>query len=136
MAEVVLADPEAAGLPAMVAALLVASAEQPAKASVLAAMRGTVTLVVPDAEVEVGLRFGGGRCTVQAGQLAGAAVRITMPAEELMGMSTMPLLFGLPSLFAPEGRELTRKLVRRQVRIEGLRHLRLVRQLTTVLAVD
>jgi hypothetical protein len=134
LAEVVLDDPDAAGLESMLAALLASAAERPDKARVLDAMRGTVTIAVPDAEVEVGLRFARGVCRVSGGAIPGSTVRIEMPSDTLMAFSTIPLMYGLPSVLAPEGRAFTLALLRRQVRIDGLRHLTLVRQLTTLLS--
>ncbi len=134
MAAVVLADPDAAGLDAMLAALLTSAIERPDKARVLDAMNGTVTIAVPDAEVEVGLRFSGGTCHVQSGAIPGAKVRIEMPSETLMGFSMIPLLLGMPSPLAPQGRAFTKQLLTRQVRIGGLQHLRLVAQLNTLLS--
>ncbi|MDQ1711496.1 MAG: hypothetical protein QOE45_946 [Frankiaceae bacterium] len=134
MPSVVLADPEAAGLDAMLAALLTAAVERPDKARVLDAMNGTVTIAVPDAEVEVGLRFSHGVCRVHSGAIAGSKVRIEMPSATLMAFSTIPLLYGMPSPLAPEGRAFTRQLLRHEVRIAGLRHLGLIRQLNTLLS--
>lgn len=132
----VVVDDGAEGLAAMLGALLAAAAEDPAKARVLDRMRGTVTIEVPDAEVTVGLRFGNGTCRVSPGAIPGSAVRIEMPADVLMGFSTIPLRYGLPSPLAPEGREFVRRLLRREVRIGGLvRHLTLVRRLDVLLSV-
>lgn len=134
MAQVVLVDPDAAGLDAMLAALLTSAIEDPAKAKVLDAMNGTVTIAVPDAEVEVGLRFGNGLCQVYSGAIPGSKVRIEMASEELMGFSTIPLLYGMPSVLTPQGRAFTKKVLTREVRIGGLWHLTLVRQLNTLLS--
>lgn len=135
MADVVLADPEAAGLDAMLAALLTAAVERPDKAKVLDAMSGTVTIAVPDAEVEVGLRFSHGTCRVHDGPIPGAKVRIEMPSDTLMAFSTIPLMYGLPSLLTAEGRAFNLKVLKREVRIQGLvTHLTLVRQLNTLLS--
>ena len=134
MASVVLADPEHGGLDAMLAGLLSAAADDPAKARVLEAMNGTVTIAVPDAEVEVGLRFSNGVCRVHPSAIAGSKVRIEMPSETLMSFSTLPLLYGLPSVLTPEGRAFTKQVLTREVRITGLRHVALIRQLTTVLS--
>lgn len=134
MAQVVLADPEAAGLSSMLAALLSSAVEKPEKARVLDAMKGTVTIAVPDAEVEVGLRFEGGTCHVQDGPILGSTVRITMPSDTLMGFSTIPLLAGLPSPLTAPGRAFTKQMLTRRVRIQGLRHLYLVTQLNTLLS--
>jgi hypothetical protein len=134
MERVVLVDPEAGGLDAMLAALLSSAAEKPEKARVLDAMNGTVTIAVPDAEVEVGLRFGKGICQVYPHAIPGSKVRIEMPSETLMGFSTIPLMLGMPSLRTPEGRAFTKQVLKREVRISGLWHVRLVTQLNTLLS--
>jgi hypothetical protein len=134
MAQVVVVDPEAGGLDAMLAALLASAIEKPEKARVLDAMNGTVTIAVPDAEVEVGLRFGGGLCQVYPYAIPGSKVRIEMPSETLMGFSTIPLLAGMPSVLTPQGRTFTKQVLKREVRIGGLWHLRLVTQLNTLLS--
>ena len=118
----------------MLAALLTSAVERPDKAKTLDAMNGTVTIAVPDAEVEVGLRFSGGVCRVAAGAIPGSTVRIEMPSATLMGFSTIPLMYGLPSLLAPEGRAFNLALLKREVRIGGLQHLTLIRQLNTLLS--
>jgi hypothetical protein len=134
MAQVVLADPESAGLSSMLAALLSSAVEKPGKARVLDGMNGTVTIAVPDAEVEVGLVFANGTCTVREGAVAGSKVRITMPSDTLMGFSMIPLLAGLPSPLTAPGRAFTKQLLTRDVRIQGLRHLYLITQLNTLLS--
>lgn len=135
MPTIELIDPEAAGLDAMIAGLLEAAAAQPAKAAVLDRMRGTVTISVPDAEVAVGLVFcEGGVCRVHGGALPQAWVRLRMPSDLLLSMALIPLLFGLPSLRAPEGRAFVRRALGGEVKISGWRHLRLLRQLGTVLS--
>lgn len=135
MAEVILTDPENGGLDAMVAGLLSAAVEDPAKARTLDAMKGVVTIAVPDAEVEVGLRFSNGVCRVSPAGIPGSTMRIEMPSETLLSFSSIPLLYGLPSVLTAEGRAFTKQVLRREVRITGLvRHLRLVTRLNTLLS--
>ena len=134
MAQVILADPENGGLDAMLAALLTSAAENPAKAKILDAMSGTVTIAVPDAEVSVGLRFRNGVCQVYPDAIPGSKVRIEMPSDTLMAFSTIPLLAGMPSVLTPEGRAFTQQVLKRQVRIGGLWHVKLVTQLNTLLS--
>jgi hypothetical protein len=134
VASVVL-EGEPEGLAVMLGALLQAAAEDPAKARVLDAMKGAVTVAVPDAEVEVGLRFGNGVCRVYGDAIPGSTVRIEMPADTLMAFSSIPLMFGMPSAMTPEGRAFTKQVLTREVRIYGLRHLRLITQLNTLLSV-
>jgi hypothetical protein len=71
---------------------------------------------------------------VHDGPIPGAKVRIEMPSETLMAFSTIPLLGGLPSPLTAEGRAFTKHLLTRKVKIGGLRHLRLVTQLNTLLS--
>ena len=127
-------DGEAEGLAAMLGGLIESAAGDPAKSKVLDAMNGTVTIAVPDAEVEVGLRFSGGVCRVHGAGIPGSKVRIEMPSETLMGFSMIPLLLGMPSVRTPEGRAFTKQVLTREVRISGLWHLKLVTQLNTLLS--
>lgn len=134
MAEVVLVHPEGGGLDAMLAGLIAAAVEKPDKAALLDSMRGTVTIVVPDAEVEVGLRFADGVCSVSPRGVPGSGLRVTLASDVLLGLSTVPLLMGLPSVLTPDGRAFTRKVLTREVRIGGLRHVVLLTQLTRLLS--
>ncbi len=134
MAHVVLADPDHGGLDAMLAGLLSSAVSDPAKARVLDATNGTVTVAVPDAEVEVGLRFGNGVVRVYPSAIPGSKLRIEMPSETLMAFSTIPLLWGMPSVLTSEGRAFTKQVLAREVRITGLRYLKLVTQLNTLLS--
>jgi hypothetical protein len=134
VAEVVVVDQDAAGLPAMVGGLLAAAAEDPAKARILDSMRGTVTIVIPDAGAEIGLRFLSGVCRVHGAPIPGSDVRIEAGADQLLGLTNAPTLLGLPSPFAAAGRDVARRLWRREIRVSGFRHVTLVRQLTTVLS--
>lgn len=134
MAEVVLADPEAAGLDSMLAGLLQSAITDPAKAAILDRMAGAIELTVPDADVVVGLVFAGGRCEVRSGPLAHAQVRMSVPSEQVMSLSTIPLLLGMPSVRTPEGRAFTRDVLTRRIRIRGLRHVGLITALNRLLS--
>lgn len=136
MAEVILADPDAAGLDSMLAGLLSSAVQQPAKAAILDDMAGTVTIAVPDAEVEVGLRFGQGVCRVLSSGIPGSKVRIEIPSEDLLAMSTIPLLAGFPSITSRDGRAFHAKVLKRHIRIRGLRHAKLLSQLNRLLSLN
>jgi hypothetical protein len=41
-------------------------------------------------------------------------------AETLVGLSSVPLRFGLPDVTTKEGREVNRKLLKRRLRVRGL----------------
>lgn len=131
----VVLDEGAEGLAAMIHGLLSAAVDDPRKAELLDKMRGTVAIRVPDAEVEVGLRFAGGGVTVYDHALDRSDVTLTMPAETLLSLPSVPLLLGLPSILTPGGRDFAKQVLTRKVRITGLRHTGLVTGLTTLLSV-
>jgi hypothetical protein len=57
-------------------------------------------------------------------------------SNTLISLSTVPLRFGLPDATRPEGREVMRKLVRRELRVKGLvRHPAKLARLNKLLAV-
>ncbi|MCA1823772.1 MAG: hypothetical protein LC640_05810, partial [Frankia sp.] len=136
MAEVVIADDDAEGLAGMLAGLLRAAVAAPAKATLLDAMAGTITIAVTDADVEVGLRFGLGVCRVLSGGIPGSTVRIEAPSDVVLGLATTPLLAGLPSPLTASGRAFHRNVLTRQVRIRGLRHVGLITQLNRLLSLS
>lgn len=131
----VVLDEGAEGLAAMVHGLLSAAVEDPRKSDLLDRMRGTVAIRVPEAEVEVGLRFASGGVTVYDHTLDRSDVTLTMPAETLLSLPSVPLLLGLPSVLAPGGRDFAKQVLARRVRITGLRHLGLITGLNTLLSV-
>lgn len=135
MSEVVLVDPEAAGLPAMLAALIEAAVADPARAALLDRTRGRVTIVVPDAEVTVGLHFADGICRVVSGALDRSDVVLTLDSATLLDLPSVPLLAGLPSVLHPRGRAFARAVLRRRVVIRGVRHVGLVTALNRLLTV-
>lgn len=132
---VVLADPAANGLDAMIAAVLTEVLKQPAKVALLDQMRGTVTLTIPDQSAEVGLRFADGVATVLPSGVPGAMLHLTVPSTVLMAMGSakqLPLI-GLPSPATAGGRDLYLALLTRRMKIGGLRHARLLGQFGTLL---
>lgn len=131
---VVLADPQAEGLPAMIAGLISAAVAEPPGVALLDRMRGTVTITVPDAEVSVGLRFTGGRVQVSASPVQPCLLQLSMDSDRLLALSGVPLLAGLPSVLTPAGRQVIRDILSGKIRIAGLRHVTLLRQLTTLLS--
>jgi hypothetical protein len=53
----------------------------------------------------------------------------------LLELAATPLRFGLPDVFTPDGREVVRQLLTREIRVQGLvRHLGTVRRLSMLLS--
>lgn len=134
MAEVVLADPAAEGLPAFLAALLEAAILRSSGARLLESLSGTVAVEVPDAEVRVGVVFGGGRATVLATDPPRADLRLRMASNRLLELSSVPLRGGLPDVGTAAGRAVVRDLLTGAIRIRGVRHVRLLRGFTMLLS--
>lgn len=109
------------GLPRMIAELIRSNTESdPAKARLLERARGAVQIDVPDAEVTVGLKFVPGTVTVSSAPVAGADVRITSEAETLLGLSGVPLRFGLPDPFTADGRAVVRAMLAGRLKVRAL----------------
>lgn len=121
MATIVLEGEEPNGLAQMIAGLVEANvAQDPAKARVVESTRGAVQIDVADAGVTIGLKFVPGTLTVTSGVVPGADLKITANAETLMGLSTVPLRFGLPDALTESGREVTRQLLTGRLKVRGL----------------
>lgn len=80
---------------------------KPHKRRDLRALRGSVALVVDDAEVAVTLDFAGGHLVVRDGVRGVPDITMRGPAEIMMAMSNMPVRFGLPIPRRDEPEELS-----------------------------
>jgi len=95
---------------------------------------GVAVIDATDAGAATTLRFGDGIVRVEDGRRA-AQVVVAAESRLLFELIAAPLRLGFPDLFSKEGRAVTREIVRRHVRIEGLlRHVGLVRRLTMLLS--
>ena len=83
-------------------------------------LRGRVNVQVLDAEVDVGLEFLGGQMLVRGKPFPRADLTITTDAETLMGMSTVPLRFGMPDASKADGRAVVGKMLRGQLKVRGM----------------
>lgn len=111
------------GLALMLAPLIEQNVEQnPARGKNLTKLKGDVTIVAQDEDssVEVTLSFRGDEVVVLDGAVDKPKLRVVAGYEDVILLSQLPLLLGLPNLFSRPGRALTGKLLRRKVRIAGL----------------
>lgn len=130
------ADAEPNGLAAMVGGLIEANlAHHPARARLL--RRAVIDLVALDADVAVSIAIGHDDIRVANGLADGRAdVRVTTDSLSLVELAGAPLRFGFPDVFHPEGRVVVRKILERQIRIEGLlRHPLRLSRITRLLSV-
>ncbi len=80
----------------------------------------TYAIVAPDVDVAVSIRLKDGSVTVRNGLVGRPDIVITADSDGLLGLSSVPLRFGLPDAATKEGREVTRKLLKRELKVKGL----------------
>ena len=116
---VTVVSPEPSGLASLVAELIGQNLERAPERR--ARLRPSVVVLdAPDAEVTVVLRIGSGEVRVGDGDVPDAHVRVRGDAERLLDLTTVPLRFGFPDVFRPEGRAVIGHLLRRRIRVGGL----------------
>ena len=121
----------------MLGGLLRANLEaDPAKARAVRRTTGTVGIVVSDTGEEVRLHFAEGQLWVTDGPAGVADLRLVGTADVLMGLSTVPLRFGVPDLLSSTGRALTGRWAAGGLQVHGLpRAAPLLRTLLKLLSV-
>lgn len=120
VAEVRFVDHEPNGLAAMLGALIQANlTAHPDRARYLTGS-AVLSIRAPDAEVGVSIRLSAGRVAIRNGVVGRAHVRIEADSGSLIGLSAVPLRFGLPDVAAKEGRAVIRDVIGRRLRIRGL----------------
>ena len=123
------------GLAAMIGGLIEANlAQHPERETLL--KPATVAIVAHDAHVALTLEIEPGRVLVWNGLHGKPEVMVRSDAETLTDLTSVPLRLGLPNAMTKPGREVTRKLVRGQLRVAGLvRHPGVVSRLNRLLSV-
>lgn len=130
-------DPAASGLGAMLGGLLQGNLDaHPARARLVRGARGTVNITATDAGASCGLRFTGSAIDVSDAHPR-ADLDIATTSEILMGLTAVPLRFGLPDALTAEGRRVVGLLASRKLRVRGLvQHLGLMARVQRLLAVS
>ncbi len=119
-ARVVYADADPNGLATILGGLIEGNlAADPARSALLA-RPAAFGLVAEDAEVEVTLRLAPWMVTVANGLVGRHDVVVRASSGALVGLSSVPLRFGLPDPATPLGRAVLGSLARREVRVQGL----------------
>jgi len=129
-------DAEPNGLAAMVGGLIEANLERhPQREGLL--RPAVVDLVAIDADVATSLQLDRTGVRVANGIANGRAhLRLTADSMALVELAATPLRLGLPDVFDPEGRLVARKVLARDIRIEGLlRHPLTLSRLSRLLSV-
>jgi len=129
------ADEDPAGLAAVLGALVAQNLDRdPARRRLLRPC--VVTFMVPDADVGATLRIARDAVEVANHAAAHAHLAVTADAARLLDLAAVPLRFGLPDVFTPDGRATIRAIARGVVRVDGmLLHPRRLQRLNRLLSV-
>jgi hypothetical protein len=118
-AEVRFIDQQPNGLAAMLGGLIQANlSAHPDRARYLA-RPAIFSIRAPDADVGVSMRFSEGSVVIRNG-VGRAHVKIEADSGSLIGLSAVPLRFGLPDVTTKEGRAVIRDVIERRLRIRGM----------------
>ena len=109
------------GLAVMIADLVRQSLEQkPGKWKDFNGLSSLVAIDVPDAGVTVSLEFLEGSLVVHAGTPGDPDIRITAPAESVLALCMVKIVGGVPHPLHHHNRAVVARILRGEVRIEGL----------------
>jgi hypothetical protein len=110
----------------------------PGKAGSVRRTSGTVGILITDTDEEVRLHFADHEMWVTSGPAGDVDLRLVGTADAIMGLSTMPLRFGLPDLLSGTGRRMTGRWATGGLQVHGLPRaaplLRTVLQLLSVIS--
>jgi hypothetical protein len=128
-------DAEPSGLATMIGGLIEGNlAAHPDRAKLL--RPAVVGIVATDAGVAITLRLARRRVIVADGLLGRPQVAVEADSETLTELSSTPLRLGFPDALTTEGRAVTQKLLRGDLRVRGLgRHPGIVSRLNRLLSV-
>ncbi len=113
-------DSEPNGLAAMIGGLIQGNLDADPERTGLLSSPATYAIVAPDVDVAVSIRVKDGSVTVRNGLVGRPDIVITADSDALLGLSSVPLRFGLPDATTKEGREVTRKLLNGELKVKGL----------------
>jgi hypothetical protein len=108
------------GLVSMLGGLIEANLMAHPERGALLGRTATYSITAPDAGVSASLRLSPGVVAVRNGIVGKPDIRIESNSDDLLALSALPLRLGLPDLMTKEGRAVTRKLMKRELRVRGL----------------
>jgi len=135
--DLVVVDPAAEGLPAMLADLIKGNLErEPERRALITDGPGTVNLRVTDADVEVGMLFTGEHLSIGS-PLPDPDLAFACEADVLFALTNVPLRFGMPDQLTKEGRTVAGWLMNGTIDVKGLpRNLKLMIRLQRLFTVS
>lgn len=108
----------------------------PGKAATIRRTTGSIGISVTDVDEDVRLVFTGEGLWVTSGPALATDLRLVGTADTILGLSTVPLRFGLPDPLSSTGRALTGRWATGGLQVHGLpRAAPLLRTLLSLLSV-
>jgi hypothetical protein len=128
-------DQDPSGLATMIGGLIEGNlAAHPDRVGLL--KPAVVGIVATDAGVAITLRLAPSRITVADGLLGRPQLIVEADSETLTDLTASPLRLGFPDAMTSDGRQVTGKLLRRDMRVRGLvRHPGVASRLNRLLSV-
>jgi hypothetical protein len=131
-----LPDPEPNGLATMLGGIIEGNLAAHPQREALLSKRGTFAISASDVGASASIRLLPAVVTVRNGIIGTPNIIVEADSETLVGLSNVPLKFGLPDVRTGEGREFARKLIKRQLKVKGLlTHPAMIGRLNKLLAV-
>lgn len=117
---VVYPDREPNGLASMLGGLIEGNlAGHPERARLLSKV-STYGIRARDVDVDVSIRLAPGKVIVRNGIVGRPNILVETDSETLVGLSSVPLMLGLPDIGTKEGREVNRKLLNGKLKVKGM----------------
>ncbi len=126
------------GLAEMLFNLLRQNLEQnPQKLSSFEALHSNVVIVARDIDITVTLAFRGGELMIYGGVVGKADLKIIADHDAILALSLINIFMGLPNYLDKTGRDILKKLLGGNLKIEGLlKHPLQLTHLTKIFSVN
>jgi hypothetical protein len=113
-------DREPGGLALMLGGLIEGNLSAHPERERLLAKRATYAIRATDVDVDVSIKLAPGEVVLRNGVVGSPDVVVATDSDTLIGLSSVPLRFGLPDVMTKEGREVDRKLLKGELKVKGL----------------
>ena len=111
--------------------------QKPHKRRSVQALKSNVVVVASDIEITITLAFRSGKLTIYNGIVGEADLKIVTDHDVILQLSLINIWMGLPNYFDRNGRDILKKLLLGNLKIEDLlKHPIQLTHLTKVLAVN
>jgi hypothetical protein len=120
--EIILAEGvENVGLAVILKELIVQNLEQnPDKISDFNRLSIDIGLIVPDAEIEIHLKFSRGTLTICSGIRERPSLIIVSDSDQVLALSNVKIKWGMPYYFDEQGKEVLSAMREKRIRVKGL----------------